>query len=231
MNTNSWCRLAPSNLSLSVGLPLPLSKIPRSFRSCGSGPCQIHCPQQQYPKFLYFLDIHTCIMTVPIYCRVVMDHGHGPRLASGCFNLLYKKVPKYTHFSIIPLPSTLSLFDWLLLNALVWCTRDAWLFPPVINKEVGFQAYAGGRNVAHRTILAAPHSTAQTTYALPHRGRSMSRVATDQYVLGSAESNRSAICVCAFVSKVTPSIVACAACAVVVTGLRPPDLPLISEDM
>jgi len=80
-------------------------------------------------------------------------------------------------------------------------------------------------------VLAAPHSTAQTTYALPHRGRSMSRVATDQYVLGSAESNRSAICVCAFVSKVTPSIVACTACAVVVTGLRPPDLPPISEDM
>jgi hypothetical protein len=85
--------------------------------------------------------------------------------------------------------------------------------------------------VAHRIILAAPHSAAQTTYALPHPGRSMSRVATDQYVLGSAGSNRSAICVCAFVSKVTPSIVACTACAVVVTGLRPPDLPLINEDM
>jgi hypothetical protein len=92
-------------------------------------------------------------------------------------------------------------------------------------------AYAGGKNVAHRITLAAPHSTAQTTYALPHRGRSMSRAATDQYVLGSAASNRSAICVCAFVSKVTLSIVACTACAVVVAGLRPPDFPLISEDM
>ncbi len=85
--------------------------------------------------------------------------------------------------------------------------------------------------MAHRMILAAPHSTAQTTYALPHRGCSMSRVATDQYVLGSAGSNLSAICVCAFVSRVRPSIVACTACTVVVDGLRYPDLRLMSEDM
>ena len=85
--------------------------------------------------------------------------------------------------------------------------------------------------MAHRTTLAAPHSTAQMTYALPHRGRSMSRVATDQYVLGSAGSNRSAICVCAFVSNVMPSIVACTACAVVVVGLRPPDFRVNSEDI
>ena len=85
--------------------------------------------------------------------------------------------------------------------------------------------------MAHKMILAAPHSTAQTTYAFPHRGRSMSRVAADQYVLGNAESNRSEICVCAFVSKVTPRIVACTTCAVVVTGLRLPDLPRISDDI
>ena len=92
-------------------------------------------------------------------------------------------------------------------------------------------AYAGGKNVAHRMTLAAPHSTAQTTYALPQCGLSMSRVATDQYVLGNAGSNRSAICVCAFVSNVMLSIAACTACAVVVDGLRPPDFPVISEDI
>jgi len=86
-------------------------------------------------------------------------------------------------------------------------------------------AYAGGKNEAHRITLAKPHSTAQTTYALPHRGRSTSRVAADQYALGSDGSNRSAICVCAFVSRVTPSIVACTACAVVVDGLRQLDFP------
>ena len=86
--------------------------------------------------------------------------------------------------------------------------------------------------MAHRMTLAAPHNTAQTTYALPHRGRSMSRVATDQYVPGSAGSNRSAICVCALVSKVTLSTVACTACALVVDGLNPPPhFALISEDM
>jgi hypothetical protein len=97
-------------------------------------------------------------------------------------------------------------------------------------ERIPLYAYAGGKNVAHRITLAAPHSTAQTTYALPHHGRSTRRVATDQYVLGSAGSNRSAICVCAFVSKVTLSIVACTACTVVVAGLRPPNFPLISED-
>lgn len=231
MNTTSQCRLTPSDLSLSVCLPLPLSEIPGSLSILWIGSTSDPLSPAATSKFLYLLDIHTCIMTDSIYCRVVMNHDYGPRLTGSCFNLLYKKVPKHTHFSIIRLSFTLSLFDRPLLSALIWFMRDAWLLPPVINKEVGLQAYAGGRNVAHRTILAAPHSTAQTTYALPHRGRSMSRVATDQYVLGSAESNRSAICVCAFVSKVTPSIAACAACAVVVTGLRPPDLPLISEDM
>ena len=98
-------------------------------------------------------------------------------------------------------------------------------------ERICLYAYAGGKNVAHKITLAAPHSTAQTTYALPHHGRSTSSIATDQYVLGIAGSNRSAICVCAFVSKVTLSIVACTACAVVVAGLRPPNFPFISEDM
>jgi len=79
-------------------------------------------------------------------------------------------------------------------------------------------------------ILAKPHSTAQMTYALPHRGRSTSRVAADQYVIGSDGSNRSAICVCAFVSRVMPSIMACTACAVVVDGLRHPDFPRRNKD-
>src|SRR6266850_7415293 len=63
--------------------------------------------------------------------------------------------------------------------------------------DVGLRAYAGGKNEVHRTTLAMPHNTAQTTYALPHRGRSTSRVAAAQYVLGSDGSTRSAICVCA----------------------------------
>lgn len=89
----------------------------------------------------------------------------------------------------------------------------------------GPRAYAGGKNEAHRITLAKPHSTAQRTYALPHRGRSTSRVAADQYVLGSDGSNRRAICVCAFVRRVMPSIMACTACAVVVDGFRHPDFP------
>lgn len=91
--------------------------------------------------------------------------------------------------------------------------------------NVGLPAYAGGKNVSHRTTLAALHSTAQTRYALPHRGRSTSRIAADQYVLGSAGSSRSAICVCAFVSRVMPSIMACTACTVAGDGLRAPGFP------
>jgi hypothetical protein len=89
----------------------------------------------------------------------------------------------------------------------------------------GSRAHAGGKNDAHRITLAIPHNTAQTAYTLPHRGHSTSRLAADQYVLGSDGSNRSAICVCAFVSKVMPSIMACTACAVVVDGLRRPKFP------
>jgi hypothetical protein len=63
--------------------------------------------------------------------------------------------------------------------------------------NVGLQAYAGGKNEVHRTTLAMPHNIAQMTYTLPHRGRSTSRVAAAQYVLGSDGSKRSAICVCA----------------------------------
>jgi hypothetical protein len=93
----------------------------------------------------------------------------------------------------------------------------------------GPRAYAGGKNEAHKITLAKPHSTAQTIYALPHRGRSTSRVAADQYMVGSDGSNRSAICVCAFVSSVVPSTMACTACAVVVDGLRHPDVPRENE--
>ena len=57
----------------------------------------------------------------------------------------------------------------------------------------GYYAYAGGKNAAHNTTLVAPHSTAQITYARPHRGRSTSNAAAAQYVLGRAGNNRSAI--------------------------------------
>ena len=56
-----------------------------------------------------------------------------------------------------------------------------------------FAAYAGGKNAAHSTMLVAPHSTAQMIYARPHRGRSTTRAAAAQYVVGSAGNNLSAI--------------------------------------
>ena len=100
-----------------------------------------------------------------------------------------------------------------------------------ISVDIGLRAYAGGKNDVHLITLAVPHDTTQTTYALPHRGRSISKVAAAQYMLGSDGRKRSAICVCAFVSRIMPNTMACTACAVVVDGLRPPDFPRSKEDM
>ena len=114
----------------------------------------------------------------------------------------------------------------------LWKTSQVYKATVVANNvDVEQCAYAGGKNEAHKITLAAPHSTTQTIYALPHRGRSTSRVAAAQYVLGSDGSNRSAICVCAFVSRVMPSTMACTACAVVVNGLKSLDFLCRSKDM
>ena len=55
--------------------------------------------------------------------------------------------------------------------------------------------YAGGKNAAHSTQLAAPHTTLQPTHQRPTRGLSTSSHAAAQYSAGRPAAWRSTICV------------------------------------